>query len=224
MGNILFKLDLRTKILLIPLVNVMYFLGGNYIYVTLACILAIFLIGLSRRVRSAIKASIFLMIIESIRFYIPTLPIHIQSVVLNAFFSVLMFYPMFLFGMLFISTLNISEVIAAFSKWRVPQSVMIPIIVMIRFFPTLFSELRNIRASMLLRGRSSNILTKVLNIYVPILFSSVRTGEALTIAAMTKGMGLNRTSTILKDPKFGFFDFLIVGIMIVLIAARLIST
>ncbi len=58
--------------------------------------------------------------------------------------------------------------------------------------------------------RAGNALTE--HIYAnkdtfKLLFSSVRTSESLTIAAMTKGMGLSKNSTIMYDSCFRLFDY-----------------
>ncbi len=134
-----------------------------------------------------------------------------------------MFYPTILYGILFLGTINISEYISAFSKWKIPQAVLVPLIVVVRFFPTLYSEMQNIRASMVLRGRSTNVFTKIMNIYVPLLFSSVRASESLTIAAMTKGMGLNKHNTVIRNVRFNVFDYLSIAVLLTLIVLRYFS-
>ncbi len=220
MQKALFKLDPRTKLLLIIMINALYYMGGNYIYVSIASILAIVLIFCSGHIKIGINACVLFVFVESLSAALPLLPIAFVSTIGTAFTSILVFYPTILYGILFIGTINISESIAAFSHWRVPQAVLIPIIVVVRFIPTLYSEMQNIRASMTLRGRSTNVFTKIMNIYVPLLFSSVRTSESLTIAAMTKGMGLYKHSTILHDSRFRLFDYLVLLVMMTLTVLR----
>ncbi len=220
MQRVLLKLDPRTKLLLIIMINALYYMGGDYIYVSIASLFAIFLIFCSGHIKIAIHACILFAFVEALSAALPLLPIEFVSTIGTAFTSILVFYPTILYGILFIGTINISESIAAFSRWRIPQAVLIPIIVVVRFIPTLYSEMQNIRASMTLRGRSSNLFTKIMNIYVPLLFSSVRTSESLTIAAMTKGMGLNKHSTIMRDSRLRVFDYFVLAVMVALITLR----
>ncbi len=220
MQRALFKLDPRTKLLLIIMINALYYMGGNYIYVSIASIFAIFLIFCSGHIKIGVNACILFVFVEALSAVLPLLPTEFVSTIGTAFTSILVFYPTILYGILFVGTINISESIAAFSRWKIPQAVLIPIIVVVRFIPTLYSEMQNIRASMTLRGRSTNIFTKIMNIYVPLLFSSVRTSESLTIAAMTKGMGLSKHSTIMHDSRFRLFDYLALAVMCGLIVLR----
>ncbi len=223
MQKALFKLDPRAKLLFIIMINALYYIGGDYIYVSIASLFAILLIFFSGYIKIGINACVLFVFVEILSAVLPLLPTEFVSTIGTAFTSILVFYPTVLYGILFIGTINISESIAAFSRWRLPQAVLIPIIVVVRFIPTLYSEMQNIRASMVLRGRSTNILTKIMNIYVPLLFSSVRTSESLTIAAMTKGMGLNKHSTIMRDARFKTIDFLSMAFLLTLIVLRFLS-
>ncbi len=215
-----FKLDPRTKLLLIILINALYYMGGDYIYVSIASLFAIFLIFCSGHIKIGINACILYIFVELLSAVMPLLPVKFVSTIGSAFTSILVFYPTILYGILFIGTINISESIAAFLRWKIPQSILIPLIVVVRFIPTLHSEMQNIRASMTLRGRSTNIFTKIINIYVPLLFSSVRTSESLTIAAMTKGMGLNKHSTVMRDSRLQIFDYFALTVLASLIILR----
>ncbi len=216
----LFRLDPRTKLLLIILINALYYMGGDYIYVSLASLFAIFLIFCSGHIKIGINATILFVFVEILSALLPRLPTAFVSTIGTAFTSILVFYPTILYGILFIGTIHISESIAAFSRWKIPQAVLIPTIVVVRFIPTLYSEMQNIRASMALRGRSGNLFTKVMNIYVPLLFSSVRTGESLTIAAMTKGMGLHKHSTVMHDSRLCKVDYFALAVLVTLMVFR----
>ncbi len=220
MQNALFKLDPRTKLLLIIMINALYYMGGDYIYVSIASLFAIFLIFCSGYIKIGINACALYIFVEVLGAVLPLLPIEFVSTIGTAFTSILVFYPTILYGILFVGTINISESIAAFSHWRIPQAVLIPIVVVVRFIPTLYIEMHNIRASMTLRGRSTNVFTKIMNIYVPLLFSSVRTSESLTIAAMTKGMGVSKNVTIMHDSRLRVFDYFALAVLGCLIFMR----
>lgn len=216
-------LDSRTALLMIVLINILYFLGGSYLFVSIASIYAISLFFILGKIKAGINAVIMFIIAELIRQLGELLPQKVQVITGTVLIPLLMFYPFFLYAILFASTINISETISSFKKWKTPNAILVPLVVMVRFFPTLSEELRNTRASMTLRGRGGSVFQKIMNIYVPILFSSVRSGETLTMAAMTKGLGLYKTSTIVRDCKFCFVDYLSFAVLIGLIIASIIS-
>ncbi len=220
MQRAILSLDPRTKLLLIILINALYYMGGAYIYVSIASLFAIFLIFCSGYIKIGVNAALLFVFVEMLSALLPRLPTAFVSTIGTAFTSILVFYPTILYGILFIGTIHISESIDAFSRWRIPQAVLIPIIVVVRFIPTLYSEMQNIRASMALRGRSSNLFTKVMNIYVPLLFSSVRTSESLTIAAMTKGMGLHKHSTAMHESRLRMVDYFALAVLVALMVFR----
>ena len=217
-------LDARTSLLLILLVNILFFIEGDYLFVTIASAYAIFLLFLLGKKKIALKALAYFVLVEVLRYTVVYIPKQLYMIAGSVVMPLLMFCALFMYGILFFTTLNISETIESLKKWYVPNVVLIPIIVMARFVPTLIEELHNIRVSMKLRGRSHNVFQKIMNIYVPILFSSIRAGESLTMAAMTKGLGLYKTSTRIKDSHFGIYDFMSFGVLIILIILKIMST
>lgn len=130
-------------------------------------------------------------------------------------------FPLFLYGFLFFSTMRLSELTASFQKWKVPQAILIPILVMCRFLPTLHFELINIANAMILKGGKLNIIKYIEFIYVPLLFSSVKIAEELTISALTRGLGLYKTTTATVDARIKLFDiFCIVAILVLILSRR----
>lgn len=91
-----------------------------------------------------------------------------------------------------VATTTVSEWIAALERLHIPRQITIPMAVMLRFFPTVMEEWRAIGDAMRMQGirlrggKSAAILEYRL---VPMLMCSVRIGEELSAASLTRGLG-----------------------------------
>ena len=79
---------------------------------------------------------------------------------------------------------------------RVPESVAIPCMVVIRFFPTIGRDYRRTRDAMALRGLASGRLALLRHpaqslefVLVPLLMNATIVSRDLSVAALTKGLG-----------------------------------
>ena len=69
--------------------------------------------------------------------------------------GVTMMLPCFITGAYTFTTTSASAFICAMRRMRVPEAVVIPCVVVIRFFPTIAEDYRQIRNAMALRGIAS---------------------------------------------------------------------
>ena len=60
--------------------------------------------------------------------------------------------PCIMMGYFVISTITVSEFVAALEKLHIPQTITIPLSVMFRFFPTVLEEFNAINDAMRMRG------------------------------------------------------------------------
>ncbi|MDY3127560.1 MAG: energy-coupling factor transporter transmembrane component T [Corynebacterium sp.] len=106
------------------------------------------------------------------------------------------------------------ELVAALRRMHIPTAVTVPLVVLFRFIPTVFSEYQAVREAMALRGiqtgwkallRPFAYLEFVL---VRLLFSCSRIADEMTAAGMVRGLGSKIQPTTLKPLKFGFRDLL----------------
>ncbi len=94
-----------------------------------------------------------------------------------------------------ITTTKVNEFLACMSRMHISNKVTIPLIVMIRFFPTVFDESRAIGNAMRMRGirlfswRTLKSPVAFLEYrLVPLLVSITKIGDELSIAAVTRGL------------------------------------
>ena len=104
----------------------------------------------------------------------------------------LRFTPGIVMGYFVVTTTTVSEFVAAMERLHLPQQITIPMSVMFRFFPTVAEEWSAIGNAMRMRGirfgggKSSSILEYRM---VPRMICSVKIGEELSAAALTRGLG-----------------------------------
>ena len=102
------------------------------------------------------------------------------------------FVPGIMMGYITVRTTTVSEFVAAMKKLHLPEQIIIPMSVIFRFFPTVVEEYNAIGDAMKMRGirfgggKASAMLEYRL---VPVIMCSVKIGEELNAAALTRGLG-----------------------------------
>lgn len=214
------NLDPRTKVLLILLCNILLFSYGDTIYLHLATTFAILLMIFAKKYDGAIKMSICYIGMYSISYLFSFTPKNIYDIWNIIMLPLIIFMPLYALSYLFFKTTEINEIITALQRLKANNSIIIPIIIMFRFVPTLRLELNGIKDAMKLKGINKNPIKLLENIYVPILFNAVKIGEDLNIAGQTRGLGLYKNSTETVNLKFSIYDLFVILVMIVLILLR----
>ena len=116
-------------------------------------------------------------------------------------------------GVYLVRSTTPSELIEGLRRLRFPDAVVIPLAVMLRFFPTLAEELTAVVQAVSLRrlhtsqwGFLREPLTTVEHIMVPFLVSATRIGDELAASALTRGLGGTRSRTTITDLRFRASD------------------
>ncbi len=94
----------------------------------------------------------------------------------------------------------------ALRKCHIPQGLIIPLSVTIRYFPALKEEVGYIRDAMKLRNIHG--IEKIECLLVPVMISATTTAEELSAAAVTRGIENPAHKTSMIVMKFGGQDFL----------------
>ena len=121
------------------------------------------------------------------------------------------FMPCLVMGHYMIATTKISEFIAAMQRMRLSSKIIIPFVVLFRFFPTIAEEYRYIQDAMRIRGMGLRNGPVALLEYrlVPLMISLVKTGDDLSAAAATRGLSAEEQRTNLCCLRFGVLDGLL---------------
>lgn len=87
------------------------------------------------------------------------------------------------------------KLIAVFQKSSMPQNILLLLVVIIRFIPTISGEIKTIREAMKVRGFTGNKKKVLLHplrtmeyVVVPLIFRSIKVGDELAAAAIVRGI------------------------------------
>ena len=212
-----YNLDPRTKILLIILANILMFSYGPSIYLHALTIFGILLTAICGKAKEAFQFFLFYIGLYTLNYLMNFTPATINMIWGSTMLTVILFMPLYSIAYLAFTTTDISELVTAFQKLKIPNVIITPLIVMFRFFPTLFLELKAIRDAMRLKGIEKNPIKLLEYVYAPVLFNSVRLSEELNISGAARGLGLYKTATQTCTLKFGLLDLIAVVIVVALI-------
>jgi energy-coupling factor transport system permease protein len=125
-----------------------------------------------------------------------------------------MFMPIVAMATYAVRTTQVSELVAALERLRMPAALVIPLSVVLRFLPTIGEEYASIADAMRMRGisfrgRVRNPIALLEYRMVPLLISLVRIGDELTAAALTRGLGGSRRRTHVCRTGFGRRDLFV---------------
>lgn len=214
------RLDPRTELLLLIIANVVAFTySAQWIEFAVIGILALLLICCGC-IKSALKWIVFFICLVGIQYYvIPILP-----KILVIMFSILTVYirklfPCLMIGALILKTTPVRFLIIALRKWHIPQKMIIPLSITLRYFPAIKEEQRHIRDAMKLR-KIRGFSRKLECMIVPMLMSATGTADELSAAAITRGIENPIEKTCIVDLRFHIQDYicLIVGCIFIIAA------
>ena len=219
MGRREVKFDLRTKLMLILVVNLFLLLSHALAFELVLVFGCLLLITIDGQPRSAIHFLIAFFIMLGID-QLVTPYMNGFAFTLVSFITVALrkFLPCFILGKWILTKTEVSEFVAVMWKLRLPQTAIIPLSVVFRYFPTIKEEWASIRAAMKMRG----IHVSLEHIMVPLLMSAVNVSEELSAAALCRGLDNPGTHTSLVQVKFSHYDIAVWVITGILAAAALI--
>lgn len=210
-------LDPRTKLVLLLMVAtfVLGGAGGNdliWARIILAIIPAVLLL-LCGKVKAFFIFETFFLVGCLLQYYLlGRLSGFLNFIVLATAGILSQFIPGLMMGYYAVTTTTVSEFVAAMERIHMPKQIVIPLSVMFRFFPTVGEEASSISDAMRMRGISfdGKHPGKMLEYrLVPLMTCSVKIGDELSAAALTRGLGADVKRTNICKIGFRFKDYLI---------------
>ncbi|MGY3724931.1 energy-coupling factor transport system permease protein [Granulicatella balaenopterae] len=218
-------LDIRTKIILLFFANYLLLkrLGDIHEWLLVGTIATLFILaGKNKKAYSYV-------VVYSVMFVVDYCLLEHLNGKLASFLSMIavggrVMLPCFMAGSYIFSTTTEREFINGLRKWHVPEYMIIPFAVMLRFLPTIKSDYQTIRRSLAIRGIFLSMKDYLLHparyleyILIPLLLSATRTASDLTIATLTKGIGIKHKKTIYQDLQFKGLDYGVLVAMVLMI-------
>lgn len=214
-----FWLDPRSKLLIILSMNGLVVTGVENWVLSLIVVFLGVLLMLSKYVRSAVKFMLtfaVLLFIEIIVWHYVTTGPMVYIIVFTGL--VKKFIPAIMSAMVFIYTTTVSELASALARMHVPEKMILPILVILRFFPTVQEEWDCIKDAMKMRGIGNGVksvlspMRSMEYTLVPLISTSVKTGEELSASALTRGLGAPVKRTNSCQVGFSWPDFLVIAV------------
>ena len=130
-------------------------------------------------------------------------------------------------GSFFVRMTTFPYVLSAMQQMKIPDAAAIPIMVALRFFPTIREDYHNLKDSLRIRKVSLSPVQFIIHpvrmveyLFIPILMKSLRTSDELAASALLRGFEHMNEQTILYPLKLKTLDY-IIGIVSTLIVAVL---
>lgn len=223
-------LDPRTKIFLLIFMIACFLSdalgqGGRVLLLFLTAVPFILLLS-SRRWKGAAEfAALYIAVYLTEIFILPRMSEGFWFYLLFIICSLIgRFMPCIMMGYFMVTTTTVSEFIASMERMHITDKVTIPLSVLFRFFPTVMEEMHAIRDAMNMRGIRlfGKHPDKVLEYrIVPLLICSVKTGDELSAASLTRCLGGPVKRTNICRIGFHFQDYAAFALCIVLLAVSI---
>lgn len=221
-------LDPRTKLALLITISI-FIMGGFYRSILQYYMIVLALVPLALLLSARMwKASAWYVLLFGgslcLEFFmLPGLSGIPSYLVIMVVGLLLRFTPGIVMGYFAVSTTTVSEFVAAMERMHVPDFITIPMSVMFRFFPTVMEEWMAIGDAMKMRGvrwGGGKVGAMLEYRLVPMMICSVRIGEELSAASLTRGLGGPVKRTNICQIGFHFQDMIMLLICLGAYAAQ----
>lgn len=208
------KLDPRTKLYMVLLGNLLLFFHVDL--ATEICLMCFFLMPFmgSTKWKTGIRlAGMYVVLLLLDVLLVPVATGLAATWVSLLAVGIRMMFPCIVTGAYAFTTTGVSEFVCAMRKMKIPEAIIIPCMVVIRFFPTIREDYRQIRNAMKFRGygQTGGVLHPVRSleyVMIPLLMNSNNVSQDLSVAALTKGIGIEGAHTSIQNIRFGAVDVL----------------
>ena len=199
-------IDPRTGLILLVLANIIAFtqesLAVEFGWIAMLGLLTM----LCGHICAGMKWEAAFLVLYMVQWYI--LPVSPEIIATS--FSIFLNYarrmfPCLMVGSLMVKTISLRRFIVGLRKLRVPQKLIIPISVTLRYFPAIKEETGYIRDAMRLRDVRG--LEKIEALVVPLMVSATETAEELSAAAVTRGIENPAQKTSVIKLHMGILDW-----------------
>lgn len=225
--KVFLKIDFRTKLFMAVTLSYTLILGNiqqNHPIVAAAYSLLPYVFLFWRNDwKTAIKGIIFV----AIAFIIQKENLFIN----NGFFGVVFLFtvmvflrllPGFMMAKFAINSSSMSEIASSLKKMKVPDTIVIPITVMARFFHATKEDYRQVKDAMYLHGLTNKrLFFHPIKLFeyriIPLFMVLTKTADDVSVSAMTRGLKIGKVRSSLSENSFGVLDYFCFLLMCILI-------
>ena len=207
-----FKLDPRTKIIILVLISFMVFnevplyISGILVLIPFICLF------FSNRIGIALSYILMYIVAKYIQIYLlPTATGIIAILMIMFSYTTTRMLPVLMMGYYTVTTTKVSEFIVSMEKSNIPKEVTIP----------LYEEIKSITNAMKMRGFGLNVKSlknplKLVEFYmIPILVSAIKTADELSAASLTRGLSNPEPRTHFMEVKLNKIDYTLLTVSLI---------
>ena len=200
-------LDPRSKLYLLLLSNMILLFHVSTCTEILLDLFLLFPLLIAKKYKSVIRFTIMLVVLFLLGL------VESQNKILNSLilfsYTIRTMLPCFIAGSYAFTTTTISEFVVAMRKMKISEGIIIPFMVVIRFFPTIIEDYKQIRDALSYRGiTTKNPLQYFEYILIPLLMNANNVADDLTVASMSKGISISTPHTSLTTISMHYYDYL----------------
>ena len=121
-----------------------------------------------------------------------------------------------------INSSSMSEIASSLKKMKVPDTIVIPITVMARFFHATKEDYRQVKDAMYLHGLTNKrLFFHPIKLFeyriIPLFMVLTKTADDVSVSAMTRGLKIGKVRSSLSENSFGVLDYFCFLLMCILI-------
>ncbi len=223
-------IDPRTKLFLLLTGNLAIFFAPSIRYEIMMALIILLLGFLCGAYRFSLKILVIYLMMLSIQFIGST---YLQGTIGIMIVSFAMFlrkiFPCVMLGGILILTTRVNEFMVAMNRIHIPKSVVIPLTVMLRYFPMIGEDWRYIKDAMRMRDVSPNLNGFIKNpvmtiecVYVPLMMAASKIADELSAASVTRGIENPKPRTSLQQIRFNIIDAIFLAIFMILLCISIL--
>ena len=145
-----------------------------------------------------------------------------QIAVITFTFYIRKIFPCAMIGGIMVGTTRVNEFMAAMNRIHLSKSIVIPMTVMLRYFPTVKEDWGYIKDAMRMRDVAPTIKSFLFHpmrtiecVYVPMMMSALKVADELSAASITRGLENSKDRTCMTELHFTLVDLICAGLFTV---------
>ncbi len=210
------KLDPRTKLYLLILANLLLFFHVSRTVQAILVVLFLIPFYCAGKRKSALRfAVIYGVMLAADLWLIPKAEGFFLHFISLLSVGVRMMLPCLISGAYAFTTTTAGEFVCAMRRLHLPEYIIIPCVVVIRYFPTVRQDYIQIRNAMALRGITEGGMSFLRHpvrtleyVLIPLLMNSNNVAQDLSVAALTKGISIPGTHTCMTELRVTWLDWI----------------
>lgn len=219
------RLDIRAKLLLLLLTNLLMFKSLNTMEHMFVSSIMFILVSIFSSFKHALRIYAIYLIFALYEIFfgqISTIKIFDTFMLVSSLMFKTIYLPICA-GIILVDGTKVSELITFLRKIKIPNSFIIVLAVIFRFFPVMLRDYKHISNSLKMKGIGLNKFYYVRHplqfmeyVFVPYVIISSNIANELSISCLCRGIENSKNATSIQILKFKTIDYLFILFIIIM--------